>query len=355
MAKKARKCTFCSKTYRSDKTLANHMKAIHPIEISADNNDNSTTAPSSPVKCLPDHNNPLITPAIPPSTPVIPPTSPVIADTVNPSSPPPENPVTNEDFITYKNTISNVINSFTIAAYEQFTELKRQISELQSVNAACEAQIREVIAASTTNKSTTSTTSTSTPSKPAEEWQTPKSAMKHVSWEPTPIIPVQNRFAALAHATNTDVIEIAGDDTQQRLPPVTNRQPSAPKPQSNFYPNQQPENQTLPPRSRSSSSTSTPSRTNNSDLPSVLIAGDSIIKHVTGYQIRENIRKQERHARPKVNVKPFLGAACPSISMPSSKRLTSPIMSWHMLAPMTYVQGGRSKVSVKTSEIYTAI
>ena len=42
--------------------------------------------------------------------------------------------------------------------------------------------------------------------------------------------------------------------------------------------------------------------------PSVLIIGDSMIKNVTSYQIRGSIRDRNRNWRPKINVKPFLGA-----------------------------------------------
>ena len=178
---------------------------------------------------------------------------------------------------------------------------------------ACVAQVKEFVASSEISKVSTPP---STPSTPAEEWQTPKSARKHVSWAPTPAIPVHNRFSALeSHATNNDVIAIPDDDSHQRRPLPNHQPPPPPKPQSNFHPNQRPENQTLPPRSMSNNSSSTAKSTIDSSLPSILIAGDSIIKQVTSYQIRENLRKHDRQIRAKVNVKPFLGAQTRSMPL----------------------------------------
>ena len=78
---------------------------------------------------------------------------------------------------------------------------------------------------------------------------------------------------------------------------------------SRFHPNQRPENQTLPSRPQSARQPSSPS------LPAILIAGDSIIKNVNSWQIRENLRKHGRRSRLNVNVKPFLGAQVRSMPL----------------------------------------
>ena len=70
----------------------------------------------------------------------------------------------------------------------------------------------------------------------------------------------------------------------------------------------QSENQTLPTRETPRHITPPSTRANNLSAPSILIVGDSMIKQVTSYEIRGKLREHDRNLRPKINVKPFLGA-----------------------------------------------
>ena len=367
-------------------TLANHMRTKHPND-SASEDAAEGAAEGAAENTPPD--SPALLSAIavsslpPPLTPNNQPESTTTRVTH----------VSLEDFVNYKNNITNTINAFTTAAFEEFSALKRQILDITSENAACMLQLKELTAASTANDSV--------PSKPLNEWHVANGTKKkNVRWQ-LDEVPLQNRFSSLQSEEITEVTTnpqraprtsacttpptpvVAAAPAPQRpsavpaqqctaaapaqplpitartlyrpsttptqehasiapaqeggasMAPAQERANAAPAQQrstvaaaqqrpSTAHAQQRPS--TTPPQERASAAsarerTSTapaqqrpgitqpnnePHRTPST--PSVLIIGDSMIKNVTSYQIRGSIRDRNRNWRPKINVKPFLGA-----------------------------------------------
>jgi len=151
-------------------------------------------------------------------------------------------------------------------------------------------------------------TTVAEPTKSAEQWQVQKPATRHITGIDKSPVSLQNRFAPLASNQDEDeAIAAICKVIEQREAPLTKSTPGPVK--TSFHPNRQPENQTLPSRPQSARQPSSP------NLPAILVAGDSIIKNVTSWQIRENLRKNGRRSRLNVSVKPFLGAQVRSMPL----------------------------------------
>jgi len=151
-----------------------------------------------------------------------------------------------------------------------------------------------------------------------EQWQTPRSAIRHVSWAHQPELTLHNRFGSLADEPSSN--DDNASEISESFPnstPSTQQQRTPQQPKSSFHPNQRPEKQTLPtrPTPRHVTPPSSSSRADKSSAPSILIVGDSMIKQVTSYQIRGKLREHNRNLRPKINVKPFLGARTRSMPL----------------------------------------
>ena len=127
MPSRSKKCGFCPKIYKSTKILANHIRAKHP-------NDSASGGAAEGAA----ENTPPDSPALP------------SAIAVSSLPPPPLTPndqpeatttrvthVSLEDFVNYKNNITNTINAFTTAAFEEFSAQKRRILDITSENAVC--------------------------------------------------------------------------------------------------------------------------------------------------------------------------------------------------------------------------
>ena len=371
-----KKCNFCENTYKSTKTLANHVRTKHPKTNDPPSTKvNQPPLPTSPAPALP----------IPPAPPIAPPQFAA--------------PLTREEFVNYKNDISNTINAFTFAAFEQFSEMKEKIANLRNENAACIAQISELTQATANNPA---------PSKPAEQWQVAEGTRKNVSWGAITEVPLQNRFSPLSSSSENnddEVVEVptptsaqqrrptaalntarqtaptpvvvaapalqrpnnqrrvnaapnttqqragtAPNTTQQRADaaPNTNQQrayatpnttqqcagtaPNTTQQRADAAPNTNQQRANAAPNTTQQRAGTAPDITqqrvesrhattpavrpnHNSERStrSVLIVGDSMIKNITSYQIRGKLREHNLH--PKINVKPFLGAQTRSMPL----------------------------------------
>ena len=201
-------------------------------------------------------------------------------------------------------------------------------------------QIGDLVTASTESKQSTPIVA---PAKSSIQWQTAKRAQRHVSWSPEVAVPLSNRFTPLITVDDNDddcIPEASSNPNRQetRSTPAPNQQswknsnfhpnqhpenqtvptrrehstrtlePVRPTPSPSLHPNQRPENQTLPNRPTQRYITPQPNRANNSNAPLILIVGDRMLKQITSYDICRKLREHNRYLRPDINVKPFLGA-----------------------------------------------
>ena len=118
----------------------------------------------------------------------------------------PEKPyITDEDFTNYKDMMSGAVNAFTLAVREKFQALESEISFLKDQNAACMAQIGDLV----TSASKT-TQSRPTAPLPTQKWQVASGRTKNVSWAPD-VIETSNRYSSLYVDVSSDNVEPTSD------------------------------------------------------------------------------------------------------------------------------------------------